>query len=452
MSNKIRFKQTEVGMIPEDWDLTYIECIAAREKYSLSMGPFGSNITKDNFVPHGVPVIRGNNLTAYRFLDSDFVFVSEEKANELLSSNARANDIVVTHRGTLGQVAIIPEISKYRRYVVSQSGMKLTCDRQQVDPNFVFYWLKSPRGQRELLKNTSQTGVPAIAQPLSSLRKVMLPRPQIAEQHAIAKVFLALDSKIELNQRMNKTLEAISKGIFKHWFIDFSFPNEAGKSYKSSGGEMVYNKELEREIPKGWKVNKLEEFIELDKGLSYKGEFLSDAGIPLVNLGTFAPGAGFIREGLKHYVGEHKEKHLVKVGDIVIANTDITQKREVLGSPAIVPPYLGSETALFTHHIFAVRNKSDLPVSFIYHLLQTSQYRDRVRGFATGTTVLALPKDAVLDLSFVVPNREVLKQFDALHSVLYKKANSLIVQSELLAKTRNSLLPKLMSGKIRVPI
>src|SRR5205807_2300846 len=165
-------------------------------------------------------------------------------------------------------------------------------------------------------------------------------------------------------------------------------------------GEMVFNEELGKNLPKGWTVGKLGQFIDLEKGLSYKGDLLSDDGIPLINLGTMAPRAGFIHEGLKHYIGEYKDRQLVTAGDIVIANTDITQRREVLGSPAIVPPYFESKKALFTHHIFAVRNKSNLPTSFVYHLLQMEQYRNRVKGFATGTTVLALPKDAVLDFGF----------------------------------------------------
>ena len=217
---KATFKQTEIGMIPEEWNITNIESIASQEKYSLSMGPFGSNITRNNFISNGVPVIRGKNLTAYRFVGSDFVFISEEKADELLSSNATTEDIIITHRGTLGQVGIIPVNSKFKRYIVSQSGMKLTCNYDQVDPYFVFYWLKSPKGQQELLKNTSQTGVPAIAQPLSSLRKVRLPKPNKQEQLVISKILADLDSKIELNEEMNKILEQIAQTVFKSWFHD----------------------------------------------------------------------------------------------------------------------------------------------------------------------------------------------------------------------------------------
>ncbi len=104
------------------------------------MGPFGSNIKTDNFVPAGVPIIRGVNLNADRFLDDEFVYLTDEKADELKSANAFPNDLVFTHRGTLGQVGIIPQNAKFKRYVVSQSQMKLRCNPQKAEPMFVFYF------------------------------------------------------------------------------------------------------------------------------------------------------------------------------------------------------------------------------------------------------------------------------------------------------------------------
>jgi type I restriction enzyme S subunit len=411
------------------------------------MGPFGSNITKDNFIDHGVPVIRGNNLTEFRFLDRDFVFVNESKAERLKASEAKRQDIVVTHRGTLGQVAIIPSDSRYQKYIVSQSGMKLTCDTSRVNPYFVFYFLKSPAGQYLLLKNTSQTGVPAIAQPLSSLKQVPIPLPQLPEQNAIVNLFSSLDDKIELNQQMNNTLEKIGQALFKHWFGNFEFPDEKGKPYKSSGGEMV-DSELGK-IPKGWRIATLREYITIERGLSYKGSGLTDYGLPMINLANIAPNHGFIYAGIKPYSGEYKERNIVRVGDIVIANTDITQKRDVLGSPAIVPD-LGSEKILFTHHIYAVRNKSWIPNIFIYYLLQLKEYENRTRGFATGTTVLFLPEDAILDFQLALPNKELVENFVSIIQKHIDKSEINNSESQRLSQLRNSLLPKLMSGKIRV--
>src|SRR5690606_31830665 len=119
-----------------------------------------------------------------------------------------------THRGTLGQVGLIPE-QPYSRYVVSQSQMKLTCDRSKACPEFIYYFFKSPIGQHALLMNTSQTGVPAISRPVTSIKAIELPLPPLNEQRAIAHILGTLDDKIELNRKQNETLEAMARALFK---------------------------------------------------------------------------------------------------------------------------------------------------------------------------------------------------------------------------------------------
>jgi type I restriction enzyme S subunit len=161
--------------------------------------------------------------------------------------------------------------------------MKLRCDESIANPYFVFYFLKSPQGQHLLLQNTSTTGVPAIAQPLTSLKKIHIPLPNLNEQEHIACIFSSLDDKIELNRQMNAILEQIGQAIFKHWFVDFEFPNEDGKPYRSSGGEMV---DSERgEVPEGWGVGSILEIAELLSGGTPKTKIAEywGGGIPWVS-------------------------------------------------------------------------------------------------------------------------------------------------------------------------
>jgi len=204
------------------------------------------------------------------------------------------------------------------------------------------------------------------------------------------------------------------------------------------------------EITKGWEIKRLGDFIDIDKGLSYKGEYLSNDGAPLINLGNIVRLGGFNPSGIKFYIGEYKPKHVVKPGDVVLANTDITQDREVIGSPAIVPDYWGENDYLFTHHIFSVRPKSWLSRIMVYYLLQSPRYRERAEGYATGTTVLALPKDAVLDYKFAVPPEWLHDMFMKTALSLYqlKIANNKNIL--ILSSISDALLPKLLSGKLRV--
>ena len=320
-------------------------------------------------------------------------------------------------------------------------------------PDYLYYLTTSNLVREPAIK--SMTGTSGRQRVDTSVfDSIIVPIPPLKEQKAIAKILSDLDSKIELNQKMNKTLEALAQVIFKHWFIDFEFPNEEGKPYKSSGGEMV-DSEL-GDIPKGWEVRKLADLMYLEKGLSYKGKFLSESGIPLINLGCISPKGGFINEGIKYYIGDFSKRHTVEVGDILIANTDITQKREILGSPMIVPDNLDMKsTILFTHHLYAVRFLDSINTKnkeFVYCLMKTRNYGDYVKTYATGTTVLAIPKEAVHNFKFAYPNEVLMNYFSDLSKNIINKMQRNQNFNNLLSAVRDSILPKLMSGKIRVPL
>ena len=260
------------------WKDVSIEEIATK----IAMGPFGSDIKTDNFVPAGVPIIRGGNLTSGRFHGEGFVFLTEEKANELLNSNAFPSDIVFTHRGTLGQVGLVPD-SPFKRYVVSQSQMKLSCDRKLADPLFIYYFFKSPVGQHALLLNTSQTGVPAISRPVTSLKSIRLSLPPLPEQNTIAQILGTLDDKIELNRRMNATLEAMARALFQSWFVDFDPVRAKLDGRKPAGLDSAtaalfpahFQDSMLGHIPQGWEAKPMSEVIEVNPRRTLKSGAIS---------------------------------------------------------------------------------------------------------------------------------------------------------------------------------
>ncbi len=175
-----------LGMVPEGWEILKIGRVKSKKKYAISMGPFGSDIKVDNFIEMGIPLIQGSNLISYFINEENFVFISENKADELIFANAYPKDIVITHRGTIGQVSLIPENSKYARYVVSQSQMKVTFNDEIIFSNFVNYFLNSIPGQIALLLNKAQTAIPAIGQPVTSLKSIQIVVPPLSEQKIIS--------------------------------------------------------------------------------------------------------------------------------------------------------------------------------------------------------------------------------------------------------------------------
>jgi type I restriction enzyme S subunit len=423
MRQSRKFNKNNIEKIPQDWEVKSIDEIKSKVKNALAMGPFGSNIKKEFFVKEGVPVIRGNNLTSYRFIDNDFVYLTEEKADELRSSNCHPGDIVITHRGTLGQVGLIPRKSRFRRYVISQSGMKLFCDESQVVSEYVFYFLKSPTGQRLLLQNTSQTGVPAIAQPLTSLKNISIPIPHIDEQKRIVKVLDDLNDKIDLLEKQNRILEEIGKALFKHSFINFEFPNKEGKPYKSSAGEMVYNEELKNDIPKGWAVLSLGEYCKFAYGKSLRQDLRRAGLVPVY--------------GSNGQVGWH-DKSLVKGPGIVVGRK---------GNPGTIT-WVQADFFPIDTTFYVIPRIDPNSMHYLFHTLSWLG----LSNLMSDSAVPGLNRNIAYMTKMLVPPAEVLNIFERLSNAFTLKLDLNNKQIQVLASLRDFFLPRLMSGKIRVPL
>ena len=202
-------------------------------------------------------------------------------------------------------------------------------------------------------------------------------------------------------------------------------------------------------IPNDWDIGILGDYIKIERGLSYKGKYLSDEGIPLINLGNILPNSKFRLEKLKFYSGDFDEKYLVNVGDILVANTDLTQDRLVLGSPIIVPSLIDNDVIIYSHHINRLSNFK-LPKYYIFYNLLSERYNHMVSGYATGTTVLAISKESISNYQIIIPPKELLLQFNEMAKNIEKIKENNLLEIEKLTKLRDTLLPNLMSGEIDV--
>ena len=188
--------------LPKGWQIKQIEEVAEQ----VAMGPFGSNIKVSTFVDTGIPIISGKHLNEILLEDKGYNFITEEHANTLLRSNVYREDIVFTHAGNVGQVSIIPETSKYERYVLSQRGFYLRCDKSQVSSKYLVHFFKSHLGQHLLLANVSSTGVPSIARPSSYLKSIKFCLPSMPVLNAFDELAISLHLKVSTNKNENKTL------------------------------------------------------------------------------------------------------------------------------------------------------------------------------------------------------------------------------------------------------
>jgi len=309
-----------------------------------------------------------------------------------------------------------------------------TFDNKRLAPEF-FYYFTDYVGLNHLKDGTSN---PSLTR--DTFGRQYMPLPPLPEQRCIAAVLSALDDKIDLNRRMNRTLEELAQAIFKSWFIDFD------------GHTDLVESELGL-IPKGWEVSRIDDHVTLAKGLSYRSEFFAEDGLPLANLKCIAPGGGFQQEGLKAYAGEHDDRHVVAPGDIVIAMTDLTQKRVVIGCPAVIPRLKDHDRILMSLDLCSPRLKatSPLTLTWLHRRLKTEDFRAFALGFTNGTTVLHLKADGIRRFKFPLPPRPLVESFTEAVRGLNLRAALNDDESKTLAAIRDALLPKLISGEIRVP-
>ncbi len=264
--------------------------------------------------------------------------------------------------------------------------------------------------------------------------------PAVQERRAIATILGALDDKIELNHQMNQTLEAMAQALFKNWFVDFEPFRDQGMEESKLGP-----------IPRGWKAGELNNIANFVKGVSYRSDDLQESTVALVTLKSVARGGGYQQEGLKPYIGEYKPEQQLQPGEVIVAHTDLTQAAEVLGRAARVQAHPQFPTLVASLDLVIVRSVGYAASSeFLYSMFSRSEFQEHAYSYANGTTVLHLSIKALPEYQCVLPPSEVVDDFTRLVRPLYQCIDSNESQSQSLAAIRDTLLPKLLSGEIRI--
>ncbi|MGB4850219.1 MAG: restriction endonuclease subunit S [Saprospiraceae bacterium] len=407
-----RRKKTEFGEIPTEWELKKIIELKSSAKNAIAMGPFGSNIKAENFVSKGVPVIRGTNLNFNRYVGGEFVFLNDEKADELKGSNCKPGDLVYTHRGTIGQVGIIPE-GQYPRYVISQSGMKLTVDENKINSEFLFYFFKSKTGQYQLLKNEAQVGVPCISNPLTTLKEIEVPVPKLSEQAQIVAILSSLDDKIDLLTRQNKTLEQLAETFFRQWFVE-----EAEKYNPSKLEDWIFFDPKEK----------------MDKQKTYQ----------MFEMKCLSNNNMSIEEGI---IREVSSATTFKNGDTLLAK--ITPCLEN-GKTGFVMDLAENEIARGSTEFIVMRSKGQVSPYWIYCLARSKDFRDSAIQSMTGTSGRQRVQIDLLKTYRVNVDLKRMQEFHVRSEAYFKKIKTNLDQIHTLIQLRDTLLPKLMNGEVRI--
>ena len=377
----------------------------------IAMGPFGSNIKVSCFVDSGVPVLNGSNLEGFSLSEKTFRYVTREKADSLNKANAHRGDIVITHRGTLGQIVFIPQDSKYDRYVISQSQFRVRCN-DKVLPEYLVYYFHTPIGQHKLLSNASQVGVPALARPSSTFQQIEVVLPELSIQKRVVEIISTIQKKIANNQELNDNLQQQAFSVF-----DNLIANAENNDYTVSDYAFLNPK---RTLAK----NQVARSIDMSQ-LSTSGAFPSGW-----EMKPFNGGMRFTN------------------GDTLLAR--ITPCLEN-GKTAFIDFLDDGEVAFGSTEYIVLAPKNDTPPEMLYCLARYPAFVDyAVKNMNGSSGRQRVSAETVGQYRLPLFDKHSLVLFKEVVSPMFLKMRYNSLENMRLAELRDALLPKLMSGEIDV--
>ena len=426
-----------------EWRRHVIDQLKAESHASIAIGPFGSRMKSNTYVASGIPVIRGNNISDTKDFVDDFVFVTPEFADQLRSQNVTDGDLVFPHRGNIGTVGIVGNAQP--RYVLSTSLMKLTCNRSLAEPLFLFYFFRSPAGRHKLMEHASTVGTPGIGSPLTSLRSIEVDLPPLAEQRAIAHILGTLDDKIELTRRMNRTLEGMARAIFQSWFVDFN-PVRAKAAGQPPPGlaphlatlfpDSFENSEIGA-LPRGWRVGQLGDIADnTRRGVSARD---IAPGTPYIAL-EHMPRRSIALADWELDADVESNKFQFKEGDILFGKL-----RPYFHKVGVAPV-----DGVCSTDILVITPKTRDWFGFALGHLSSDELVQHADASSTGTK---MPRTNWGDLALfrvALPEPCVARQLNIMIEPMVSRLHAGIHESRTLGTLRDALLPKLISGELRL--
>ncbi len=404
---------------PEGWVETTLENVVSK----LGDGLHGTPQYNDDGEYY---FINGNNLSEGRIEIKPETKRCNKVEYEKYKKDLNDRTILVSINGSLGYFAYYNN----EKCFLGKSACYFNV-KENVSKEFVGYQIRSKYFQKYIERLAGGTTIKNVS--LKTMREFPFAIPQnLPEQKAIAAILTAFDDKIKLLQAQNKTLEETAQTIFKEWFGKYQIGDE---------------------LPDGWRIFQLSELVVTINGYSYKGsELVEKSDDALVTLKSFDRNGGFQTRGFKPFLGNPKANQEVEIGDLIVAHTDLTQDADVLGNPAFIFDDGGFKKMYITMDLVKVLPiHKDISSSFLYYLMKDKAFKGHCVGYSNGTTVLHLSKKAISEYQLFLPiDFNLIKRFSELADSTTTKISLNKITIKSLYETRDELLPRLMSGEIRV--
>ena len=338
--------------------------------------------------------------------------------------------------GLLGSTARIPESGKY---IQSQDIAKIDCNESLLDKDFAFYLISSACVKQQLSAAAQQTKIRHTSP--DKIKECTVWIPSLDVQKRIGRIL----TDITINRQINDNLEAMAKQLYDYWFVQFDFPNEEGKPYKSSGGAMVWNEKLKRKIPNGWTVETVGTYANCKSGYAIKSSDFKAKGIPVIKIGNIQEDYTLNMNGCQYIENNTNKLFYVYQNDVVIAMTGAT-----IGKFAIVP---FSETGYFVNQRvgkFEFGNNPIKKMPYLINSLKIDYFRNQIFQLASGCAQPNISVEQINNISLLYPSTKILSEYNMKCKWMYEQIANCRYQIDVLTKLRDKLLPLLMNGQALV--
>lgn len=382
--------------------------------------------------------ISANNVKFDGLIREESIYRGDEELYKLwMKEEVEKGDILLTSEAPSGQAMIWDSDEKI---ILSQRLYALRVNKNLVDNSYLKYFIQSPLGQKSITRNNSGSTVSGISAKTFKNIKILI--PDLENQQAISKFLLTIDQKIQINNQINQELEAMAKTLYDYWFVQFDFPDQNGKPYKSSGGKMVYHPELKREIPEGWGVAKVEDIAQTGSGGTPKStnvSYYSNGEIPWINSGeleqtVITSTSNFItEEGLNN-----SSAKLFPSGTILVA---------MYGATAGKVSFLTFEAS--TNQAICAIMLNDIRMRYYLKNVIEDLYQYLVK-LSTGSARDNLSQDMIKNIKVVIPSNDILDRYYDFSNNIIKEITKKQQENEQLTQLRDWLLPMLMNGQVKV--
>ena len=383
-----------------------------------------------NQTGEGLPFLQGNRTFGDKYPYFDTYCTENKKI-------ANTNDVIMSVRAPVGDLNIAQTKISLGRGVCA---MRL---KGEQNSNYLFYLMK--HNIKEMINRESGTVFGSVNKKDILGLEVKITNNKF-EQKAIAHILSTLDDKIEVNNQMNKTLENMAQAIFKQWFVDFEFPNEDGEPYKPSGGEMVES-ELGL-IPKGWGVEEIGNISDIQNGFAFKAPEYVDEGVKVLRTLNIGNDGYFNNTDIvflpQSYKSEKYEKYYFEEFDValVMVGASIGKIGMILKNTA---------GGLQNQNMWRFRRK-EKRVSQIFIYYTVKQAQNISKNWSTGSARDFYRKDSFRKIKVILPEKRIMDLFEKITKPIFQNISNHVCENDELISMRDGLLPKLMSGEIRVPL